>query len=131
MRIRTLDLTANTPELCDLDVPLRRLAASPEPLTAARWQKLRELVQRLGVDGPYSEAWGQVLCDELYLYPPGAANGVTVRASADWYDYAPLEAGRPVMHYRLRVQRQGAEFTEDVRTQRLEEADRMIREAFG
>jgi hypothetical protein len=35
------------------------------------------------------------------------------------------------MHYRIQVERRGAKLTQDARADSTEEADRVIREAFG
>jgi hypothetical protein len=131
MRLLTLDLHVDPPQACDIEVPLRRLASSPERLVAAQWQKLLELVQTLHEDGPYPEAWGQVLGDELYVSPENDANRVVVRVRADWRDHAPWRDGLPEMHYRLQIERSGAELSEDARARSPEEVRRIIYEAFG
>ncbi len=66
MRITTFDLDEHKP--CGIEVPLRRLAASPEPLAAARWQKLVELVVHLQSSRLEPELWGQILLEELFLH---------------------------------------------------------------
>jgi hypothetical protein len=68
MRITTLDLVEHKP--CAIDVPLRRLAASAEPLKAASWQKLLDLIAHLQSDGSERELWGQVVLQELKLLKP-------------------------------------------------------------
>jgi hypothetical protein len=131
MRIVTLDLDADPPEPCDVEIPLRRLASAPDRLVAARWQMLLELVRALRADGPHPEAWASILGEELYLSPGNPANRVTVRVRADWQDGAPLRDGWPEFHYRLQIERSGARLSQDARTQSPEEAGRIIREAFG
>jgi hypothetical protein len=131
MRIVTLELDTDPPEPRDIEVPLRRLASSPERLVAARWQKLLELIQVLRADGPYPEAWGHILGHELYLSPGNPANRVTVRVRADWQDFAPLRDGMPEMHYRLKIQQRGAKLSRDARAKTPEEVEQIIREAFG
>jgi hypothetical protein len=136
MKIVALDLDADSPERCDVEVLLveillRRLASSQDRLVAAKWQKLLELVEALCADGPYPEAWGHVQGDELYLSPSKPANPVTVRVRADWRDFGPVVDGLPEMHYRLQIERRGAKLSRDARARSPEEAERIIREAFG
>ena len=132
MRIVTLDLSVDPAEPCDIELPLSRLVSSPNRLMATQWQKLLDLVQLLQADGPHPEAWGQILGDELYLFPEdNSANLVTVRVRADWRDFAPLLNGLPELHYRLQIERDGAKLSKDARTHNPEEAERIIREAFG
>jgi hypothetical protein len=68
MRITTFDLDEHKP--CAIDVPLRRLAASADPLKAASWQKLLDLVAHLQSGGSEHELWGQILLQELRLHKP-------------------------------------------------------------
>jgi hypothetical protein len=66
MRITTFDSDEHKP--CGIEVPLRRLAASPEPLKAASWQKLLQLVVHLQSDRSEHELCGHVLLEELHLH---------------------------------------------------------------
>ena len=131
MRIVTLELDADPPEPCDIEVPLQRLACSPEPLVSVRWHKLLDLVEVLRADGPHPVAWGHILGDELLLSPGNPVNRVTVRVRVDWQDFSPLRHGLPEMHYRLQIQRRGAKLSRDARAPSPEEVERIIREAFG
>jgi hypothetical protein len=131
MRIVTVELSANSrPEPIDIEILLRRLASCPEPLIAAQWQKLLSLVEALRTDGPHPTVQAQVLGSELYLWP-SISSKVVVRIRVDWQDFAPLQGGLPAMHYRLQIQRRGATLSKDARTERAEEVEGIIREAFG
>jgi hypothetical protein len=66
MRIMTFDLDEHKP--CAIDVPLRRLAASAEPLKAASWQKLVDLVAHLQSGDSRHELWGKIVLQELLLH---------------------------------------------------------------
>ncbi len=68
MRITTFDLDEHQP--CAIDVALRRLAASAEPLKAASWQKLLDLVAYLQSGASESELRGQIVRHELLLFKP-------------------------------------------------------------
>jgi hypothetical protein len=66
MRITTIDRAED--KWCGIEVPLRRLATSPNPLEAASWHKLLELVEHLQESGPEHELWGHIVLQELVLY---------------------------------------------------------------
>src|SRR5258708_4444610 len=68
MRITTFDLDEHRP--CGIEVPVRRLAASPKPLEAAFWNKLLELVEHLQSSDSEHELWGQIVLQELLLHEP-------------------------------------------------------------
>jgi hypothetical protein len=129
MQIIILDLDSDPPEWCDIEIPLRRLASSPQPVVAARWSKFLELVEVLRADGPHPEVQGLILCDELMLTRRG--NLATVRVRVDWRDYAPLRDGLPEMHYRVQIEPRFAKLSREVRTRSPEEVEGIIREAFG
>lgn len=65
MGITIFNLDEDDP--CGIEVPLRRLVASPEPLQAARWQKLLELVVHLQSRRSEHELLGYIILDELHL----------------------------------------------------------------
>jgi hypothetical protein len=148
MRITTIDLDED--KACGIDVPPRRLAASHEPLEAASWQKILELVTHLQSSGSEHELWGQIMLQRLNLLKrerPDPARDremqefmgewfplkaeVCVSVWVDWRDYAPLRDGLPELHYRFQVKRPGKTLTEDARAKDLMEAERIICEAFG
>jgi hypothetical protein len=131
MRILTPEPDANPAKLCDIEGPLRRLASSPERVVAAQWQKILELAELLRADSPYPEVWGLICGDELSLHPSNSANRVTVRIRVDWQDLGPLEDSLPVMHYRIQIERPGAKLSTDAWTRSPQEAEQIIREAFG
>jgi hypothetical protein len=74
MRITTFDLDDHKP--CAIDVSLRRLAASAEPLKAASWQKLLDLVTHLQSRDSEHELWGQIVLQELLLHKPEPSDPV-------------------------------------------------------
>ncbi len=132
MRITILDLEAEPPDFCDVEVALQRRASSPIPLIAAKWQKLLDLVRVLRADGLQPEARALIVGEELSLFPRNPANRiVNVRVRVDWQDYAPLRDGLPELHYRLQIERPGAKLSKDARTRSPEEAGQIIREALG
>jgi hypothetical protein len=55
---------------CGIEIPLRRLAASPKPLESACWHKLLELVEHLQSSGPEPELRGQIIFGKLILSQP-------------------------------------------------------------
>jgi hypothetical protein len=77
MRITTFDLDQHSP--CGIEVPIRRLAASPEPLEAAYWHKLLELVAQVQSSDCENELWGQILIRELLLRKPEPPDPVRSR----------------------------------------------------
>jgi hypothetical protein len=84
MRITTFDLDEHKP--CGIEVPLRRLAASPEPLEGASWQKLLDLVAHLQTDGLEHELWGQIVLRELRLRKPQPPDPVRDREMKRFMD---------------------------------------------
>jgi hypothetical protein len=69
MRITTFDFDKHKP--CGIEVPLRRLMASPNPLEAASRHKLLDLVAHLQSSGPDHELRGQIfLQKKLRLRKP-------------------------------------------------------------
>lgn len=162
MRIHAIDLEAKrasdkTELFCDVQVPLQRLASSPDRGTAIRCGKLLELVRALSSDGSTREARAQVIRPKLLLtrgdiyehfHPivdqrtnPGAfreelrryheEHVVTVEIEADWHDYGPVHDGIPAMHYRIRVKGPRAKLGDEVRVNNPDEVRRVIYEAFG
>ena len=71
MRITTLleDLT-----LGGIEIPLRRLATSPNRLKAASWRKLLELVDYLQTSEPVREVSGFILFEDLVVSEPAPSN---------------------------------------------------------
>jgi len=115
----------------DIEIPLQRLAESPDPLTAVKWRALLELVRVLRDDGRHPQAIGFILNDEMTIHPRNQANRATVSVRVDWYDFAPLQDGVPALHYRLEIGRRGGDLTKGVRTPDAQEVRTLIREAFG
>jgi hypothetical protein len=68
MQITTLDLDEHT--RCGIEVSLQRLAASPESLEAASWQKLLQLVEHLQSSDPEQELWAFIILDKIVLHKP-------------------------------------------------------------
>jgi hypothetical protein len=84
MQITTFDLDEHKP--CGIEVPLGRLAASPEPLEAAYWHKLLELVEHLQLSGSEHELWGQIVHQELLLREPEPPDPVRDREMKKFMD---------------------------------------------
>jgi hypothetical protein len=84
MRITTFDLDEHKP--CGIEIPLRRLAASSEPLEAASWNKLLELVTHLQLSGSEHELWGQLVLKELLLHKPDPPDPVRDREMKKFID---------------------------------------------
>jgi hypothetical protein len=113
----------------DLKAPLRRLAASAEPLQALRGRHLPELARHLeGCPGPRVVA--TLLLGEALLHAGGAAEAV-VSVGVDWPDYAPLRDGLPPAHYRVRWRRPGVSLSQEWRTADTAEAGRHILQALA
>jgi hypothetical protein len=130
MRITTFDLDQD--QLCGIEVPLRRFAASTEPFEAAYWEKLLDLVTQLQSNDCENEIHGHILFNELTLCERDPRKSeVRVSVRVDWQDYAPLQDGFPEMHYRLQVSRPEKTLTEDSRTVDPNAAARIICRAFG
>ncbi len=130
MRIVTVDLGAGSLEPFDIEVPLARLASSPDRRAAARWQTLLGLVQALRSECRCPEVWGVIVGDVLQLLLPDRQN-VWVRLWADSPDYGPVFDELPVLYYRVQVQREGTPLSTDLRTERPEEVARLLEQAFG
>jgi hypothetical protein len=130
MHIRALDLGTRPLRPCDIEVLLRRRIATESHVSAARWQKLLELIQILRANGPYPEVWGHFFVDDLHLVTRNPANRTSVRLGVDWKDYGPLRDGLPDMHFRLRVKSENANLSKDVRTQDPREVEQVLLAAF-
>jgi hypothetical protein len=130
MRIVTADLSAGSLEPCDIEVPLGRLASSPDRRAAARWQMLLCLVQVLRSECRYPEVWGAIVGDVLHLQPDERQT-VCARVWADAPDYGPVRDGLPALYYRVQVTREGTPLSTDLRTERPEEVARLLEQAFG
>ena len=74
MRITTFDHEQG--EFCGMDVPLRRLAALPDPLKAAYWKMLLDLVTHLQSSDSEYELQGLVAANQLHFYETEPANSV-------------------------------------------------------
>lgn len=74
MRIMTFDLDEH--KLYGIEAVLRHRAASPQPLEAASWNRLLELVTHLQSSGTEYELWGQIVLQELLLHKPEAIDPV-------------------------------------------------------
>ena len=132
MRFQTVARQGDKLGLCDIDVPLLPLADSPEPLTAARWKKVLDLIRHLRSGGPDAEVWAHVFGNTLYLHPAHARErGVSIKLWIDWRDHGPMRDGLPVLHYRLQIQRPGSRLSEDARTEDPEEVRQILCRAFG
>jgi hypothetical protein len=66
MRINHFDTDQLKP--CGIEVQLRQLATTSEPMEAASWQKLLELVAHLQSDGSEFEIGSFLLSKELHLF---------------------------------------------------------------
>ncbi len=71
MWITTFDLEER--KRCGIEVPLRRLAASLDPLKAACWRKVLELVEQLESNRLEREIWGHIVIDESGTEQTGTA----------------------------------------------------------
>jgi hypothetical protein len=80
-----------------MDVLLQRLAASTEPLEAASWQKLVELVAHLESTGSEQELWGQILLQELHLYKPEPPDPIRNRQMQRFMDEWRAQHPDPAM----------------------------------
>ncbi len=114
-----------------IEYRLTRLAASPDTAKAWRAQQLLDLVRQLQAQGDEVEAYGVVWGHTLSLRPSNAALHVSVAVEVDWYDYVPLQNGKPDMHYRLRVRNSQNEPSAEARTRSPVEVERFVRAAFG
>lgn len=130
MQVLTFDWHAHPSSICDMGVPLRRLAQSHDRVIAARWQRLLELIEFLRPEGPDRIAWGRILQTDLMLWPEGRRDEIKVFVRMDWQDYAPLRNGLPRMHYRLQIKRESAALSEDARVPAREQVQRIIWDAF-
>ncbi len=136
MRIGTLDLSVRPIVPCDIEVPLARMASSPDRVAAARWQRLLELVRLLRAVGDDTEVCAVIDCEdlcltvqpalneELSLAMHAALNSVWVRI---WMD-APDHEGFSAWYYRIQVKRAERPLSTDARIVGPEEAARFLRQ---
>ena len=68
---------------------------------------------------------------QLWLSPSDSANSASLKVWPDWYDYGQIVDGMPETHYRFQIQPSRGKATFDARAKTLEEAERIICEAFG
>jgi hypothetical protein len=130
MRIVTIDLDVSF-EPCDIEVPLQRLASSPDRRAAARWQLLLNLVRVLRSECRYPEVSGFIIGHEMCLSPASQTSEVWVRIWADSRDYGLVRDGLPILYYRVQVKRLEAPLSADARIERAEEVGRLLEQAFG
>ncbi len=130
MRIVTVDLGAGSLEPFDIEVPLARLASSPDRRAAARWRMLLGLVQALRSECRCPEVYGVIVGDVLHLLLPDR-QAVSVRLWADAPDHGPVRDGLPVLYYRVQVKREGTPLSTDLRTEQPEKVARLLEQAFG
>jgi hypothetical protein len=84
MRITTYDLGEH--KTCGIEIPLRRLAASPTSLESAKWQKLLDLVTHLQSCAPEEELRGQILLEQVLLHKPEPPDPVRYEAMKNFMD---------------------------------------------
>ena len=110
MRITTLhdDLT-----ICGIEVPLRILAASANPLEAASWVKLLELVDYLQSSESERELSGHILLQELILSEPVPPNQEVQEFIEKWCASNPDPAawGNKLHHEMKRFHKPGVSVT--------------------
>jgi hypothetical protein len=105
MRITTFDLAKR--KLCGIEVPLTRLAASPEPLKAATWLKLLQLVEHLQSSDPELELSGIIILDHLVLQKPDLPDPVRELQIKRFVDeWRAQNADRPTWGDQLRREMQ-------------------------
>jgi len=129
VKIVALDL--NSGDLCDIEPVLQPLADSDDRLAAAKGRMFLALVRHVRESGSEPRVVGQLLFDELILWPERGEAPATVTVRPDWYDYRPWEGELPLMHYRVNIRPADRELSRDIRTQELERVERAMREAFG
>ena len=115
----------------DIKVPLRLMAESDDPLTAAKGERLLELVRRLEAQGPAPCVTGLVSRGQLWLNAHRPHPRVSVRVWVDWPDYGPVQDGLPLVHYRIQADRPGSPLTTDARARSPEEVEPVLWKAFG
>jgi hypothetical protein len=129
MQIQTLDLESG--QLCDVEIRLAQLANNDDQMMAIKGQMLLELVRHLRLSGPYPRALGRLFRDELIVFPDNPINRASVNIQVDWPDYGPKDGPLPRAHYRVNIQRPGSKLSTDVRSDRVEEIERAVWDAFG
>jgi hypothetical protein len=107
------------------------MAASADRFEALRGQKLLELTRYLQAQGTERWVGGHFFRGVLSLVPSGAANRVSVEVWIDWPDHAPLRRELAEAHYRFQIRREDTDLSQDARAATLEEAEKVIRQAFG
>jgi hypothetical protein len=110
-----------------IEPSLIAMATDTNLLEALKGRKLLELVQHLQSKGE-PRAFGWARRGMLHLSPRDSS--VSVSVWIDWYDYAPLQDGLPVPHYRLEVRRRDSTVSYDARAANSNEAVRIILDAF-
>jgi hypothetical protein len=130
VQIVALDLDSN--DLCgDIETVLLPLVESDDRLAAAKGRMFLALVRHVRESGPAPRMVGQLLSDELSLWPERGEAVATVTIRPDWYDFGPREGELPRMHYRVNVRSADQALSRDIRTQKLGRVERALREAFG
>jgi len=136
MRIFTLTSHAPTPSENErLAAALQPLAASPNAVVAAKWQRLLELVNRLEADGERPELFGHFRSSPdsveqtLWLHPAWETSGhCALRLTIDWYDRAaPKENGLPPLHFRISTHDKAGQILREARRATAPEAEQVVR----
>lgn len=70
MRIITIDAKDGSHQECGIEVPLRRLAASPNQLEAVYWRMMLDLVEHLASTGPEPVLFGNIFLKQMWLIRP-------------------------------------------------------------
>jgi hypothetical protein len=114
-----------------IDAQLSQLASSDNLARALRGQHLLAFVRYFQTDADGFDVYGAVFGDELWLMPKSpTADRRRIVVHADWYDYGPIQEGRPVMHYRLRVRGSEGYLDEELRTRDFSEIEQFVKRAF-
>jgi hypothetical protein len=118
-------------DLRDIEPMLQPLADSADPLAAAKGRMLLALIRHIRASGPEPRVVGQLLFDEMHVWPERGEVPATVTIRPDWYDYGAREGELPRIHYRVNIRPADGGLSRDLRTQELERIERALREAFA